>query len=178
MKVVLMRFVALGRALGCTLMVSAAPLACSSTDPHPAVTRCAEPTGDGRAVDGAVALGLGDPQTFVAFEDGASVSLIHGPQGGWMITPVIRADQARLGTDGVCAYLDLEADVDGQEPLPLHFRLSELVEQGDYLFTEAIPFLLSFNVTALAGRSCVLSAAWQDDGRSATARASLTLVGP
>jgi hypothetical protein len=154
-------------------------LACSH-DPNSADTsdeRCNAPDPTrGSQVDGALAIGMGEGASFTSLEDGQPVTLIRGPQGGFMITPVLRADRAKMGTDGRCVYVQLGAAIDGLEPFTVAAQLSGLTADASHLTSEAIPFLLAFDPNTLVGKTCVLSALWEDDGMTAPAQATIVLV--
>jgi hypothetical protein len=162
-----------------TLLLPLVALACSH-DPDSADTsdeRCniPDPT-RGREVDGALTLGEGEGATFAGLEDGQPMTLIRGPQGGFMVTPVLRVDQGKMGTDGRCVYTELGAEIDGLDPISVEAHLSGLTADATHLTSEAIPFLLAFDPNTLVGKTCVLSATWEDDGINATAQATVVLV--
>ena len=157
------------------VLLSFLALACSpDSSDSPGEERCVQPLPTrGTMVEGALAIGEGDAANFTSFEDGQQVVLVHGPQGGFMITPV---DQEKLGTDGRCVYLHLAASIEGVDPIGLDVHLTDLVGTNGHLTTEALPFLLSFDPNALVGKSCAVTATWQDDGVIATAQVSVVLV--
>jgi len=152
--------------------------ACSPDSPdNPSEERCAEPLPSrGTTVEGALELGEGDAGSFTSYEDGQQTVLIQGPQGGFMITPVLRADLGKMGTDGRCVYVSLAASIDGLDPIGLQVHVTELASSGSYLSTEPLPFLLAFDLNLLVGKSCTVSATWRDDDVSAIAQSTVVLV--
>jgi hypothetical protein len=129
-----------------------------------------------KATDGALALGQGDAAAFTPYEDGQAVSLVHGPQGGFMITPVLQADRAETTSDGRCVSVHLTAAIDGLPATELGVRLSEVTVDASHLTTDALPFLLSFDPSALVGKASTVSASLEDDGVAWSGEASIVLV--
>ena len=161
------------------LLLPLLTLACSH-DPNSVDTsdeRCNAPDPTrGSQIDGVLAIGAGEGASFTSLEDGQPVTLIHGPQGGFMVTPVLRVDRAKMGTDGRCVYVQLGAAIDGLEPFTIDVHLSGLTADASHLTSEAIPFLLAFDPNTLVGKTCVLSATWEDDGVNAPAQSTIVLV--
>lgn len=123
-----------------------------------------------------LAVGLGAPANFEPFVEGQIVPIVLGTQGGYMITPVVRADQARLGGDGRCTALELVAEVGEASPVRLSFELARVEVADGYAFSGTIPFLLSFDPIALQGQLCLVSAFWRDDAREASAFVTIMLA--
>jgi hypothetical protein len=142
------------------------PATCGSAD--------AGPPGD--PVAGALAIGLGEPASFQVIGEDEAVELVRGPQGGWMVTPVLRVDASKLASDGICAHIEIGAVVDGADPLEYVLDVPQLAEDASYLYTDALPVFLSFDVTALVGKACTLSATVGDEGATASAEVRIGLI--
>jgi hypothetical protein len=126
--------------------------------------KCTEPVAED-AIAGAIAIGIGEPADFRAFAAGETFELVQGPQGGWMVTPTIRVDAELFGTNGTCAYLDVAAELESIVAPPLHLRVPDSSPGERYWYFWGIPLFLSFDVKALPGLTCTLSATFFDDGR-------------
>jgi hypothetical protein len=118
----------------------------------------------GPLVEGAIAIGLGGPDDFVPYLEGEPQTLVLGPQGGYMLTPTLRVDARLVKTDGHCPYLDLGGIADGQEPMQLHFRVPDAPSGDRYWYWEQLPLFLSKDLPSLVGRSCAVTAGFEDDG--------------
>jgi len=93
-----------------------------------------------------------------------------------MAVPLFRVDSALLGTDGACAYLRVEAAVDGQEPESYVIRVPDSDPSEPYWYFGTLPLFLSFDETVIVDRDCTYTAAFMDDGREADAQVTLHLV--
>ncbi len=130
----------------------------------------------GAIVPDALTIGSGSPQRFVPSTDGDTTELIIGSQGGYMAVPLFRVDSAAFGTDGVCAYLRVEAAVDGRAPENYTIRLPDSSPSEPYWYFGTLPLFLSYDEVDVVDRDCTYSAAFIDDGREADAQVTLHLV--
>jgi hypothetical protein len=137
---------------------------------------CTDGTAPTRSVAGAVKIGIGAQQTFAAYDEGSPAELVLGMQGGWMVTPTVRADGDLLGTDGACLYLDLDYGVVSDPPLKFHVRLPDAPSAERYWYFEGLPLFLSFDVASLEGRECRIAVTLIDDGHASTDEVRVTLV--
>jgi hypothetical protein len=125
---------------------------------------------------GALEIGIGGPTNFRALPDGASHDLVLGSQGGWMPAPVFRIDAEAFGTDGECAFIDVDANVEGFAPRNYHFAVPKQPEDDPFWYVGSLPLFLSTEIDDVLGRSCMISATFSDDGVSASAEVTVMLV--
>lgn len=130
----------------------------------------------GTLVPDALTIGTGSPQRFSPSMDGDATELIVGSQGGYMAVPLFQVDAAAMGTDGVCAYLDVQAAVDGQDPEDYVIRLPDSSPSERYWYFGTLPLFLSYDEGTVLDRDCTYTAAFIDDEREADAEVTLHLV--
>jgi len=161
-----------------SLMFAAAPLfgACGGADaeePAPAGD-CQAPSTAGTPVDGALQIGSGGPRDFKALSDGQSHELVLGSQGGYMPSPVFRVDGSAFDSDGVCAFMHVDLDVDGRDRATFDFMVRPTVAENAWYFG-GLPLFLSTDASVLDGRNCLIRATFNDDGREASAEVEVVL---
>ena len=121
-------------------------------------------------------IGVGGPSNFQRLVDGASHELVLGSQGGWMPAPVFRVNAEALGTDGDCAFIDVDASVESFEPRSYRFELPALPFGDEYWFVGSLPLFLSTELEDVVGRRCSMTATFVDDRVGASAAVSVVLV--
>jgi hypothetical protein len=151
--------------------------ACSEPGSPPADDRCppsyaaADPVADADAV----ALLFYGESGFEVVTEGQTLPMVQGLQGGYMVTPLVRVEQASFGTDGRCVVMDIEASVATGAHGQLHYEFLEPRPDGGYWLTDTIPLLLSFDASGLDGERCTITATWRDDDRVASASVEVEL---
>lgn len=135
---------------------------------------CTAPSKPGEPVAGALQIGTGGPRDFRAFAQGESHELVLGSQGGYMPSPIFRVDAASFGTDGVCAFMHVDLDVDGRERASFDFMVRPTHSDGAWYFG-GLPLFLSTDASVLDGRSCRILATFNDDDRDASADVQVIL---
>jgi hypothetical protein len=149
-------------------------LACSPGNEN--APGCSDSTSHGEPVAGALEIGIGGPSDFRALFAGEMQELVLGSQGGYMVTPVFRVDAAALGTDGTCAFIEVTHTVESMPPAHFHFMLPSFDASEPYWYIGSLPLFLSRETTSLVGKSCTLSALFQDGGVATSAEAHTLLV--
>jgi len=135
---------------------------------------CQAPSSPGAPVEDALQIGTGGPRDFVALADGQNHELVLGSQGGYMPSPVFRVDAAAFGTDGECAYMHVDLDVDGRDRASFDFMVRPTSGDSAWYFG-GLPLFLSTDASALDGRSCRILASFNDDDRETSAEVQVIL---
>jgi hypothetical protein len=153
-------------------------LACSSPPAAPAAAgnECDQAVSRETPVEGALEIGNGGPNDFEPIVDGDDEELVVGSQGGYMVTPVFRIDASLMQSDGVCVMLDVTHAVEAHEPAQFSFRVRDQPAGEMYWFVGNLPLFLATDDADLLGKACTLSATLRDDGRTASASVTTTLV--
>lgn len=132
----------------------------SSEETEPSVERCVlEDDGAGEARQ--VEIGAHGANGFEPYQEGQDLELVWGMQGGVMITPAVRVEEAPGDPARLCVSLRLtHALVDGDAPglspgLMLQIWLDAT---GDHLVSPAIDDLLEFDPEPLADETLLLTA--------------------
>ncbi len=151
--------------------------ACSEPGTPPGDDRCppSYATADPVADKEAVSIGFYGEAGFELVTEGQTLAVVQGLQGGYMVTPAVRVDQAAFGTDGRCVLMDIEASVATGAHGNLHYEFLAPHLDGKYWLTDTIPLLLSFDPNGLDRASCSITAIWRDDDREATASVAVEL---
>jgi hypothetical protein len=159
------------------LLGACGAVACSSPAETPAAdSACDKPVTREISVEGALEIGNGGPNDFEPILDGDDEELVVGSQGGYMVTPVFRIDASLLGSDGVCPMLDVTHAIETREPAAFSFRMRDQPAGDMYWFVGNLPLFLATDDADLLGKTCTLSATFRDDGRTASASVTTTLV--
>lgn len=152
-----------------TLAAAALALALAgcAADAGPAGEDCgASPEASATWIEDAVALGLtgGGGNRFQPVADGASLELVLGSQGGWMITPVLAVDRSMMASDGACVHVAVEVDLGaGGQPIAFEVTLPELGGTDLHFYSEPLSVLLSYDLAELDGRTATITAVVTDD---------------
>lgn len=137
--------------------VLVAVVACGPTLPgedlEPEAERCAidEPI-DGTPRE--VVIGSGQGAGFVPYADGLGVPIVHGPQGGYMITPTLRVPA--LADTEACAVVHIDHGGVAEGFLPGHKANLLFTQSGDHLYTGNIYDLLAVDAAMLVGTTLTL----------------------
>lgn len=157
---------------------------CGPSDPNvpePETCSMGPPTrGDGGALaTRAVLVGSGEGASFAPYTDGSEVRLVHGFQGGEMITPMVRVEAAGSTAADACWVVEVEHELtDGTsvEPGPtlnLRFRRT-----GDFFEAGPLNDFLGFDPSQLAGKMLRYTVTVRGDDFEATTTIVLTIVNP
>ena len=154
-----------------TLAIAALALALAAgcaADAGPAgEDSCAAPEATTTWIEDALVLGLaggGDGGGFQPVADGASLELVLGSQGGWMITPVLAVDRSMMASDGACVHVAVEVDLGaGGQPIAYQVILPEIGGTDLHFYSEPLPVFLSYDLTELDGRTATITAVVTDD---------------
>jgi hypothetical protein len=161
-----------GRCLGALAVVLAG---CSDPDGGAPEGRCPPPTGAVEPVENALEIGFWGEDAFERVRPGEMVPFVQGFQGGYMVTPLVRIDRARFGSDGHCAVMDIDANVSAGPHEMLHYEFANPRSDGEYWLTDVIPLFLSNSPDLLEGKLCTLTAHWRDDDLVATSSVEVQL---
>jgi hypothetical protein len=127
------------------------------------------------AIEGAVGIGVVGDAGFELIAEGQALPLVRGFQGGYMLTPTVRADEATFGTDGRCVQMDIAADVASGPAVEQHYRFAALKSDAGYWFSDTVPLFLATNPDELSGKSCTITATWRDDAVESTGAVAVLL---
>jgi hypothetical protein len=155
--------------------VSVVLVACSDPDGSLSGDRCLEPSSKAESVEGALEIGFWGEGEFQPVTQGQRVPFVLGFQGGYMVTPLVRIERARFGSDGHCALMDIDANVAGGPHEMLHYNFAKPRLDGEYWLTDTIPLFLSSSPDPLEGKPCILTATWRDDQLEATSSVEVEL---
>ena len=118
-------------------------------------------------IEDALALGVasgGGAGGFQPVADGASLELVLGSQGGWMITPILAVDRSMMASDGACVHVAVEVDLGiGGEPIAFEVTLPELGGTDQHFYSDPLAVFLSYNLAELDGRTASITAVVTDD---------------
>jgi hypothetical protein len=148
---------------------------CSGPDDSSA-NSCLPPSSSVHEVEGAVGIGVFGEAGFELVAEGQELPLVRGFQGGYMVTPVVRVDEASFGTNGRCVQMDIAADVESGPAVEQHYRFAALQADGGFWFSDTIPLFLANDPDDLSGKSCAITVNWRDDGAESTASVSVLLT--
>lgn len=145
-------------------ILAAALLAACAAGPEQPET-CEPPGAPAAVVEDALVLGLAGAGAggFEPLADGAPVELVLGSQGGWMITPVLAVDRAKMAGDGACAQVAVEVDLGAAEPVRFELTVPELAGSDDHFYSDPLPVFLSYDLAELEQRQVLITAAFVDD---------------
>jgi hypothetical protein len=150
--------------------------ACSSPE-NPEEERCASSSST-QSVPGALAMGSGDGDSFVAYTDGQEVEIVQGSQGGYMIVPSFRIDTSLIATDGYCSYIDITATVEGEAPSLVSVPLPRRTDSETYFYVPDVFVFLSSTLSGIANKPCDVIALFRDEGLSTRLQIRLELLPP
>jgi hypothetical protein len=146
---------------------------CSEPGSPPADDRCPPPLRDATPVAEALGIGFYGEDGFELVADGQMLPIVLGFQGGYMLTPAVRVDAARLGTDGRCVLMDIEAEVAGGPKVEQHYEFLTPHSNGEAWLTDTIPLFLSADLNAVRDKLCTITATWRDDELEARSSVSV-----
>jgi hypothetical protein len=131
-------------------------------------------------IEDALALGLasdGAPAGFQPVVDGASLELVLGSQGGWMITPILAVDRSMMASDGACVDVAVEVDLGiGGEPFAFQVTVPELGGTDQHFYSEPLPVFLSYDLAELDGRTASITAVVTDDDVASSCQVAALLT--
>jgi len=122
-------------------------------DLEPEAERCAIGE-DLEAGDRELSIGAGQGADFEPYTDGMEVPIVRGPQGGYMIIPVLRVP-ALADTEG-CSVVDIDHGDVGEGIFPGHKANLLFTQIGGHLYTGHIYDLLAFEPALLDGTQLTL----------------------
>lgn len=134
---------------------------------------------DGVGVDGAsgvtpVTLGTSDGANFEPYVDGASIPLVLGLQGGYMITPTLRIETLPDDPESFCLAVSVTHAMAGAEISPGFQGTFQFTRRGDAAYTTEVFDLLSYN-DAIRGQSLSLTLAVDENGTWVTDSKTIVL---
>ncbi len=126
-------------------------------------------------------LGVVDRGEFILLEDGASVPLVAGFQGGYMLTPAVRVEAHDGDPDTMCASVSITNELDEgapQEIDPGVLGFIELERRGEVLESGYLDDLLTYDATEALGLELELSATVTTDAFEGRVRRRVVIVAP
>lgn len=141
---------------------------------------CPAETGDPTMGERSVRVGDGLPPGFVPYVEAGSATLIVGPQGGTMITPVLRVEAKPGETEGHCWRTTIKNTYDPSVAAPedadgLVVPIPYVLSEGAYYSDGAVWDLFSYDATTLRGSRLTLSATVEGADFTATETVKIDL---
>lgn len=157
-------------------LLSSSALACGTAETGDGDADCLPSDTSGVEAPGAAILGL-DAGGFAAIENGATLELELGTQGGWMVRPQVRIATSALGAGaGACVWIESTATIDGSaDPISM-VEVPQFSYDGATGLSRPLLVLLSFDLGAVEGRDATIEVRVEGPGAGTTASVDVSLV--
>jgi hypothetical protein len=123
-----------------------------------------------------LAIGKGTGAVFAAYQDGDSIALVLGAQGGYMVMPVLRISASPSDSAHTCVAISVDNSIpDAGVPISSFATTMAFTGDGPGLYSPALRDLLTFDGQTLPGKKLTLEVKAAQSGFQAERRVTLVL---